>query len=64
MLTKGGIAKIADVGMALMTNYFSFAPGSGTFSYAAPEVLMGQKCTSKVRRPDLTGLRFAPVSVR
>ena len=50
LLTKGmGVAKVADVGLALMSEYFSSAEAAGTFSYAAPELLLGDKCTAKAR---------------
>jgi hypothetical protein len=49
LLTKGGAAKVADVGLATMTDCFSSASNAhGTFLYAAPEVLMGKPSTAKV----------------
>lgn len=49
LLTKEGVAKVADVGLASMTDYFSTAGSAcGTFTYAAPELLMGFQCTPKV----------------
>ena len=50
LLTKDGQAKLADVGLALMADYFSSAgdTAAGTFAYAAPELLMGEHCGSKV----------------
>lgn len=49
LLTKEGVAKVADVGLALMSEYFSSSEAAGTFTYAAPELLSGEKCTAKVR---------------
>ena len=41
LLTKGmGVAKVADVGLALMSEYFSSAEAAGTFSYAVPQILL------------------------
>lgn len=34
--------------MALMSGYFSSSAAAGTFSYAAPELIMGEKCSAKV----------------
>ena len=49
LLTRAGAAKIADVGLATMTDGFSSASNAhGTFLYAAPEVLMGKPSTAKV----------------
>ena len=49
LLTRDGGAKVADVGLATMTDGFSSAhPATGTFLYAAPEVLMGRPSTAKV----------------
>ena len=49
LLTRGGAAKVADVGLATMTDCFSSASNAhGTFLYAAPEVLMGKPSTAKV----------------
>lgn len=50
------VAKIADVGtsrIAEMTASTPSLPGLGTFAYAAPEQLMGQRdvCTNKVAVP-------------
>ena len=50
LLTKHGVAKVADVGIASMVDHFSSAGAPyGTFAFAAPEVLMGEKCSEKVR---------------
>jgi serine/threonine protein kinase len=50
LLTRDGTAKVGDVGLAVMTDYFSSASAAtGTFAYAAPEILMGKPTTSKVR---------------
>ncbi len=50
LLTKDGQAKIADVGLATMTDAFSSAHmATGTFLYAAPEILLGQPSTEKVQ---------------
>ena len=49
LLTRGNVAKVADVGLATMTDYFSSSSNAhGTFLYAAPEVLMGKPSTAKV----------------
>ena len=49
LLTRNGEAKVADVGLATMTDGFSSAHATtGTFTYAAPEILMGQPSTAKV----------------
>ena len=51
LLTKEHVAKISDVGLACIhtgsDNTYEFA--QGTFSYAAPEVILGDKCTEAVR---------------
>jgi serine/threonine-protein kinase len=50
LLTREGSAKVADVGLATMTDYFSSATACpGTFMYAAPEVLMGKPSNTKVQ---------------
>ena len=57
LLTRDNVAKVADVGLATMTDYFSSSSNAhGTFLYAAPEVLMGKPSTAKVRA---LGLRTA-----
>ena len=46
------MAKIADVGLAkLMDNgdLQSVDLNAGTFAYAAPELILGARCTHKVR---------------
>jgi serine/threonine protein kinase len=51
LLTSGGTAKLADVGLARLQTgtYLSDVPLIGTFAWVAPEVLMGgQGCTSAV----------------
>ena len=49
LLTREGSAKVADVGLATMTDYFSSATACpGTFMYVAPEVLMGRSSNTKV----------------
>ena len=48
MLTKEGVPKVADVGLAQMSGYFSSSEVVGTFAYSAPELLMGHKCTAMV----------------
>ena len=50
LLTADGLAKVSDVGLAEMEGYISGSSGStsGTFNYAAPELLMAVKCTSQV----------------
>lgn len=54
LLTKDGDAKLGDVGLASMTGYFSSTgTAAGTFNYAAPELLMGMRCTSKVGYPSI-----------
>jgi serine/threonine protein kinase len=50
LLTREGVAKVGDVGLAMMTEYFSSASAAtGTFAYAAPEILMGKPATNKAR---------------
>ena len=49
LLTREGSAKVADVGLATMTDYFSSATACpGTFMYVAPEVLLGRPSNKKV----------------
>ena len=51
LLSKGGTtAKIGDVGLAkiTLTDLQSSLATVGTFVYAAPELLMGDRCTEKV----------------
>lgn len=49
LLGRGGIAKIADVGLAkLLSRSATVASGAGTFDWAAPEMLAGEPCTEKV----------------
>ena len=49
LLTREGSAKVADVGLATMTDYFSSATACpGTFMYVAPEVLLGRPSNTKV----------------
>ena len=49
LLSRDNAAKVADVGLATMTDYFSSSSNThGTFLYAAPEVLMGRPSTAKV----------------
>ena len=49
LLTKDGVAKVSDVGLAVVIEYFSASDhNAGTFTYAAPELLMGGRCTPKV----------------
>ena len=47
---QDGQAKIGDVGMAkIMTEgYFSHDEAFGTFAWAAPELLLNDRCTDKV----------------
>ena len=62
LLTKHGVAKVADVGLASMIDAFSSGAGVyGNFAHAAPEVLFGDKCTTKVGPPPwLSGLFKRP----
>ncbi len=54
LLNKGcTIAKIADCGLSRMLDSHAFSstgtnPLHGTLVYAAPELLLGYKCTDKV----------------
>lgn len=50
LLTREGVAKIADVGFARVMNsqYVSRQDTFGTFAWAAPEIFTGQRCTEKV----------------
>jgi len=47
---QDGEAKITDVGMARLMSeaYYTQDASFGTFSWAAPEVLLGEKCSEKV----------------
>jgi len=60
LLTREGSAKVADVGLATMTDYFSSATACpGTFMYVAPEVLLGRPSNKKVSDSRLTtGMHF------
>ena len=52
LLTRDGQAKVADVGLATMADSFSSPHlATGTFLYAAPEILMGRPSTAKVLLP-------------
>ena len=48
--TQDGHAKIGDVGMAkiMSEGYFSHDEAFGTFAWAAPELLLNDRCTDKV----------------
>ncbi len=60
LLTREGVAKVGDVGLAVMTDYFSSASAAtGTFAYAAPEILMGKPTTEKVPWPSRLTCRSA-----
>ena len=59
LLTAEGVAKIADVGLAKVLTSVDQSSAehqvAGTFSYVAPEVLLGSRSTStKVRSQDLS----------
>ena len=45
LLTKGGDAKISDVGMAkiMAEGYLTMDKAIGTFAWAAPELILGEK---------------------
>ncbi|KAK9842929.1 hypothetical protein WJX74_004526 [Apatococcus lobatus] len=48
MLSRDGVAKIGDVGLAkVLTREGARVSQEGTFEWAAPEVLMGNPCTEK-----------------
>ena len=51
LLARDGTAKISDVGLAriLHRDYVTSLDSSGTFAWAAPELLLGRRCTEKVR---------------
>jgi hypothetical protein len=52
LLTAEGVAKVADVGVAKVVNQGGEESSQhlvGTFTYAAPEVLLGCRCNAKVR---------------
>ena len=65
MLTKHGVAKLADVGLASMIDGFSSGAAGvfGNFSHAAPEVLLGDKCTTKVGHLSWSSLPFRGLGV-
>lgn len=50
LLTRDGVAKIGDVGMAKITmdGYLTRDGALGTMAWAAPELLLGEKCSEKV----------------
>jgi hypothetical protein len=50
LLARDGTAKIADVGLARILNrdYVTSLDMAGTFAWAAPELLLGARCTEKV----------------
>ena len=51
LLSAEGVAKIADVGLAkMLTNadQYSLDHTAGTFAYAAPELILGTRCSEKV----------------
>lgn len=47
---QDGAAKIGDVGLAkvMAEGYLTQDEALGTFAWAAPELLMGERCTEKV----------------
>ncbi|DBA77294.1 TPA: hypothetical protein ACH3X2_000816 [Trebouxia sp. C0005] len=48
LLGRGGVAKIADVGLAkIMRTSGTRASAAGTFDWAAPEQLVGERCSEK-----------------
>ena len=55
LLTAEGVAKLGDVGLASLADErapdaaAALAGAAGTFAYAAPEVLLGDRCSEKVR---------------
>ena len=51
LLARDGTAKISDVGLAriLHQDYVTSLDSTGTFAWAAPELLLGRRCTEKVR---------------
>ena len=50
LLTAEHVAKISDVGLAWIQTQddSAFEFSHGTFAYAAPELILGLKCTEKV----------------
>ena len=50
LLARDGGAKISDVGLAriLHRDYVTTLDSTGTFAWAAPELLLGRRCTEKV----------------
>lgn len=50
LLARDGVAKISDVGLAriLHQDYVTSLDSTGTFAWAAPELLLGRRCTEKV----------------
>ena len=64
LLTAGGVAKIGDVGLAKLicnADLQSSDPDAGTFAYAAPELILGSRCTHKVRSRRVT--KFAQAEI-
>ena len=57
-MTGEGVAKIADVGLAKFIvdngDLQSSELNAGTFAYAAPELILGSRCTHKVRACDVS----------
>ncbi|KAK9824767.1 hypothetical protein WJX74_006661 [Apatococcus lobatus] len=53
LLSRDGVAKVADVGLARLLNREAPVGVQGTFEWAAPEVLLGRPCTNKA---DIYGL--------
>ena len=49
LLARDGTAKVADVGLARVLNrdYVTSLDMAGTFAWAAPELLLGARCTEK-----------------
>ena len=55
-------ARAGDVGLARIMDATHLATGlapCGTFAYAAPEMLMGTRCSEKVRRPASASAGFS-----
>ena len=60
LLARNGTAKISDVGLAriLHQDYVTSLDSTGTFAWAAPELLLGRRCTEKVHTTQILYIKF------